>query len=180
MKSFILLLVSLYCTLHDISAIEKIDTLDLSIEITDSTYKARYKNVIDDLTLFVSQTSIYRGEISNAWHNGIYEKKYNGKNVKDFNEALSKYFEDRRATSDYWRYLSQQKIIKSEIKSLNKYPKDLEIAFNEMLDLGIMIDEFFNAVIDPGGSYNSYTAYTRDLEQKIRRKLYELEMRYTD
>ena len=100
--------------------------------------------------------------------------------MEDFNEALSKYFEDRRATSDYWRYLSQQEIIKSEIKSLNKYPKDLEIAFNEMLDLGIMIDEFFNAVIDPDGSYNSYTAYTRDLEQKIRRKLYELEMRYTD
>lgn len=43
MKSIILLLVSFYCTLHNISAIEKIDTLDLSIEITDSTYKARYK-----------------------------------------------------------------------------------------------------------------------------------------
>ena len=82
MKSIILLLVSFYCTLHNISAIEKIDTLDLSIEITDSTYKARYKNVIDDLTLFVSRTSIYRGEISNAWHDGIYEKKYNGKNVE--------------------------------------------------------------------------------------------------
>lgn len=180
MKKIILILVSLYCTLHNISATEKIDTLDVPIEITDSTYKAQYKNVIDDLSSFVSQTSIYRGEITNAWHDGIYKKKYNGKYVKDFNEALSKYYDDRRATSDYWRYLRQQGIIKSEIKSLNKYPKDLEIAFNEMLNLGIMIDEYFNAVIDPDGSYNSYTAYTRDLEQKIRRKLYELEMRYTD
>lgn len=180
MKKIILFICSICCTMYNISATEKADTVKVSVEISDSTYRAQYKNVIYDLSSFVSQTSIYRGEITNAWHDGIYNKKYNGKYVKDFNEALSKYYEDRRATTSYWRYLRQQEVVKSEIKSLNKYPKSLEIAFNEILDLGIMIDEYFNAVIDPDGSYNSYTAYTRDLEQKIKRKLYELEMRYTD
>lgn len=147
---------------------------------TDSLYKANYLKVLEDIRYFVSRSVGYRDDITNVWHEAIHDGKYKGKWVKDFDTALSKHFAERRESRLYQSYLSMGGEVKGWIKSLNKYPPHLEQAFEGMLELGMMVDEFYECVVSPDGSYKSYSESTRELYSKIKRQLYELEMRYTD
>lgn len=190
MKRFVIISLLLLGTLNLIRAQSPVDSLTVkdSVEVipvvtkvnADSLYKANYLKVLGDIEYFVSRSASYRDEITNVWHEAIYNGKYKGKWVKDFDTALSKHFAERRESWLYQSYLSMGGEVKGWIKSLNKYPPHLEDAFEGMLELGIMVDEFFGAVVSPDGSYNSYSESTRNLYSKIKRQMYELEMRYTD
>lgn len=124
---------------------------------------------------------MYRDELTNIWHDAIYKDTYKGKRCDDWNEAVNSYLAERNESYFYSTvYKAGVADIKVQIKALNKFPPSLEKAFDELLDLGILIDEFYMKVDSPDGSYNLVSEQTRDLYTRIKRKLYELEMRYTD
>lgn len=152
-----------------------------AIEMTDSLYRAKYEYALSQITPMVSQIAMYRDELTNIWHNAIIEGTYKGERCDDWNKAVNSYLTERNESYFYSKiYKAGIADIKTQIKALNKYPAHLEKAFNELLDLGILIDEFYMKVDNPDGSYNLLSEETRDLYTRIKRKLYELEMRYTD
>lgn len=203
MKRFVLLSLMLIATNGVVSGQEtKIDSLSVANSInideksldiqdknkvlTEQEFRDLYSEVLSDIDLFVNRTESYCSTISDIWYSAIHNDNYtyNGNKVKDFNEALSLYFKERYSDDYEWTryksYRSDASAIKSTIKSMNKFPTQYEVAFNELIQLGIMVDEFSDYAISPSGSYNSYSEESKSLYKQIRRKLYELEMKYTD
>lgn len=203
MKRFVLLSLMLIATNGVVSGQEtKIDSLsaansinideksldiqDKNKVLTEQEFRDLYSEVLSDIDFFVYRTELYCSKIRDIWYSAIHNDNYtyNGNKVKDFNEALSLYFNERYS-DDYERtryklYMSDASAIKSTIKSMNKFPSQCEAAFNELIQLGIMVEEFSDYAISPSGSYNSYSEESKSLYKQIRRKLYELEMKYTD
>lgn len=203
MKRFVLLSLMLIATNGVVSSQEtKIDSLSVANSInideksldiqdknkvlTEQEFRDLYSEVLSDIDLFVNRTESYCSTISDIWYSAIHNDNYtyNGNKVKDFNEALSLYFIERYSDDYEWTkyklYVSDASAIKSTIKSMNKFPTQCEVAFNELIQLGIMVDEFSDYAISPSGSYKSYSEDSKSLYKQIRRKLYELEMKYTD
>ena len=151
--------------------------------LTEKEFRIEYRNVLKQIELFTYKSNKYCSNIRDIWHSAIFDDyyKYNGKTVKDFNEALSLYDADRLKNEDYRNYIifSADKI-KNTIKAINQYPPQYENAFNELLQLGILAEELYDCATTPTGSYNSYSTTTTELYKQIKRKLYELEMKYTD
>lgn len=203
MKRFVLLSLMLIATNGVVSGQEtKIDSLsaansinideksldiqDKNKVLTEQEFRDLYSEVLSDIDFFVYRTELYCSKIRDIWYSAIHNDNYtyNGNKVKDFNEALSLYFNERYS-DDYERtryklYMSDASAIKSTIKSMNKFPSQCEAAFNELIQLGIMVEEFSDYAISPSGSYNSYSEESKSLYKQIRRKLYELEMKCTD
>lgn len=183
---FAALVVCMAGTLHAQEA--KDDSVEpLQIE-TETQYRDRYKSALDLISNVVKLSQYYIADIRSVWIDVIEETVYNnkyvyhGKKCKDFNEALSVYFEEWR-NSDYGSLEDYEKLLdrlKDRIKSLRNYPQSLRDAFEGILELGMMIDELCSCVINPNGSYNNYSKTTDELILTINRKLYELEIRYTD
>ncbi len=155
---------------------------------TEAQYKDRYKSALDFISAVARLSKSYIIEIRSVWIGAIKETVnnnkyvYHGKRCKDFNEAIAAYFEEWRnldfgSLEDYEELPGR---VKEQIKSLNKYPYSLRDAFEGILELGMMVDELCSYTIHPTGSYESYYQTTDDLILNIDRKLYELEMRYTD
>lgn len=203
MKRFVLLSLMLIATNGVVSSQEtKIDSLSVANSInideksldiqdknkvlTEQEFRDLYSEVLSDIDLFVNRTESYCSTISDIWYSAIHNDNYtyNGNKVKDFNEALSLYFIERYSDDYEWTkyklYVSDASTIKSTIKSMNKFPTQCEVAFNELIQLGIMVDEFSDYAISPSGSYKSYSEDYKSIYKQIRRKLYELEMKYTD
>lgn len=189
MKRLLLFAVLVVCmagTLHAQEA--KDDSVEpLQVE-TEAQYRDRYKSALDLISNVAKLSQYYIADIRSIWIDVIEETVYNnkyvyhGKKCKDFNEALSVYFEEWR-NSDYGSLEDYEKLpdrIKEQIKSLNQYPYSLRDAFEGILELGMMINELCSYVIRPTGSYESYYKTTDELIFTINRKLYELEIRYTD
>lgn len=149
-------------------------------EMTDSLYRAQYKFALSQISPIASQIAGYRDELENVWHEAIYENTYKGEPCDDFNKAVNSYLAERNESFFYFVYLVGVEDVKKQIKKLNNYPPSYEKAFDELIDLGIMIDEFHKKVANPDGSYNEFCDETKDIYTRINRKLYELEMRYTD
>lgn len=203
MKRFVLLSLMLIATNGVVSGQEtKIDSLsaansinideksldiqDKNKVLTEQEFRDLYSEVLSDIDFFVNRTELYCSKIRDIWYSAIHNDNYtyNGNKVKDFNEALSLYFNERYSDDYEWTkyklYRSDASAIKSTIKSMNKFPTQCEAAFNELIQLGIMVEEFSDYAISPSGSYNSYSEESKSLYKQIRRKLYELEMKYTD
>ena len=149
-------------------------------EMTDSLYRAQYKYILTKISDIVSQTATYRNELDNVWNEAIYNHTYNGKRCDDFNEAVSSYLTERNLSFEYALYSIEVDKIKDQIKKLNKYTPSQKEAFDELIDLGIMVNEFHIKVDSPSGSYKDYSNETTDIYTEINRKLYELEIRYTN
>lgn len=188
MKRFFFLLLVLIMTDSVVSGhslITSDSTKTTAIEkriLTEEEFRAEYRKILLDLELFSLKSDMYCCKICDIWNGAIYDDnyKYNGKYVKDFNEAIELYQLDRLKEDTYYEYKKYSEEIKKAIKSINKHPQQCQIAFDELLQLGILADELYNYAISPSGSYKSYSTETKELYKQIRRKLYELEMKYTD
>lgn len=147
-------------------------------ELSEKEYREQYRQTLDSIRVFVTKADIYCSGICNAWNEGIHNNTYKGKKVKDFNEAVTLAQTDM--VSLWVKLISKSVKIQKYIKQLNKYPESMQPAFDEILELGIKSDELCRMALEPDGSYNSYSSKSKDLYNEIRKKLYELEMRYTD
>lgn len=168
------------------------ETKDDSVEPlqveTEAQYRDRYKSALDLISNVVKLSQYYIADIKSMWIDVIEETVYNNtyayrdRECKDFSEALNTYLEDWR-DSDLVAFRDYEKLparLKDRIKSLRNYPQSLRDAFEGILELGMMINELCSYVIRPTGSYESYYKTTDELILTINRKLYELEIRYTD
>lgn len=145
----------------------------------DSIYKVQYTKVLEEISYYTYKTKVYSDEICSVWYGSIHDNnyKYKGKKCKDFNEALSMYFSDRAESYSFRYYKEYYDELKDLIKSIRK---NNDNAFDEILYVGSLLDEYREIVLDPNGSYKSFSEKSDYLYTTIKRKLYRIEMKYAD
>ena len=147
-------------------------------ELSEKEYREQYRRTLDSIRVLTNEADSICGAIRSAWSEGIHDNTYKGEKVKDFSEAV--YLAQLALWAQRTSIGLQNTTNKIYIKKLNRYPSSMKQAFDEILELGIKADELCRMADSPEGSYNSYSNGSRDLYNEIRKKLYELEMRYTD
>ncbi|MDE6140786.1 MAG: hypothetical protein K2J31_03670 [Alistipes sp.] len=188
MKRLLLFVALALCMVGTSQAQESEEDFVAPLQVeTEAQYKSRYKSTLDWLSNVAELSKFYIADIKSMWFDVVEETVYNNmyvyrnKERKDFSEALNIYLEEWR-NSDLVAFRDYEKLpdrIKDRIKSLNNYPQSLRDGFEGILELGFLVDELCSHVINPTGSYNSYSKTTDELIHKINRKFYELEILYT-
>lgn len=132
----------------------------------------------------MDNAAYYRDQITDVWRTAIqddrYEKYGNNKYCSDFNDALGWYFIDRADDSQFNNFENNATGLTAKVKKLNDYPAKLENAYDELVDLVAMVNEFCKNVSSPEGSLQNYSSSTYQNYQDISQRINKLEIKYTE
>lgn len=150
----------------------------------EAAYKKEYGQVLKEIASVMDNAAYYRDQITDVWSTAIHDNQYkkygNDKYCYDFNDALGWYFIDRSKDAQFNDFENSAKGLTTKVKELNDYPSKLEDAYDELVDLVAMVNEFCKNVSSPEGSLQNYSSSTYQNYQDISQHINKLEIKYTE
>lgn len=115
--------------------------------------------------------------ITSVWFDAIYEKydsetyKYThdkyGDYYDDFNDALSSLFSDSDYKYELQKIENNQESVRDQMKKLMDPPEEYEEAYRAVKEFYNKYTKFTNLVLNPEGSYNSFSAKFSELDAEV-------------
>ena len=143
------------------------------------TYEENLDIISTSMLLGAIQAETNGNLIKSVWYNCIYEKEDDetdeftresggrGDFYEDFNDALSNLFSDSGFIEDTEYVEQYQDTVTSLMKEMQDPPEEWEEAYDSLKEAYDVFYEFTNMVINPSGSYTTFSSNFSELDSEF-------------
>jgi len=140
----------------------------------EKQYKEDLSNILTNAWLINEVSHTGTNGVASTWYDAIF--KYHTDFNSDIQEYVDSVFKKNSQFSDMKNIADSLDI---KFKELNNYPKKYKDAYNEIAELIPLVKQNWNYVINPTGSFNSYSAETKELYSNIKNKIEAIRLKYS-
>lgn len=143
-------------------------------------YQERFNSALDKMIILNAKSSVYIKAYTDIWKTAIYDKKFRGEYCSDFNYAINTYQDDMQNHESYKTFIDDHSKLKEDMRLLKDYPNRHKEAYNELVELFTLVDEYYSYAENISGSLTSYVQNTSNLSSEISKKRRSIEIKYKE